>query len=698
MPAVGLLQYGNYIFPENFTHTVNTRPWYGTDQRSVKGTECVLTVEFIVYDKTNLEGNYPSLEVELETIRKQLGTPRLNLIIKATGWANSGNSLVTGQPDVILGANGGAVGSLASPGAMVSGDLNNGPLPQGLVISPIAGINAAKCSWTCSFWYTSCVTGRANAGSLLEYSYTSAFEVSTTGRTKITYAGVYSFSGSNITQTVSTIANRNQLHIQPYIPPGFELLSQSHYINETGEQVSFRFDIQEIASENPYFPFTVNLNGRHQAKSSFFQKDAMSGAGFVTWDNKLDMTVTLAPSVHPRYAYEVFLWVLMQRSKLYFTPVSGASSQPQLSTAKAYDFPSSITFPAATVNVPRVILKDILITEGLYANTHSFTTSWCSICTLNDLLFRSGLFKYVTNNSDKPWNKTTPPAFSSYQYDSSVKDAVNAQHYRTRTNGGSKTANVYFIEKPFGNATKPSKLFFDPCTGPTEAYLNGFIAPSEGGGTGEEYVWINSTQRVDPNYLYSTNQQTQLGVLDALSISALQSNPEKTFLNYEVEFIVDENSRAYQIPINAADALNQDNFLRGKIHLYEDAYTVGGVPIPLTSTQGQMIPPTSVAGLPNGSVTITSGANTYTVTMIGSATRVGFPVTMPAIIQLGNFPAVRAPGAMFSQTKTYSGGVPIYKADWKVTYLIVGQLTDPHNALYTNPATNNAVQDVHITN
>jgi len=111
-----------------------------------------------------------------------------------------------------------------------------------------------------------------------------------------------------------------------------------------------------------------------------------------------------------------------------------------------------------------------------------------------------------------------------------------------------------------------------------------------------------------------------------------------------------------------------------------------------------MVPPTSVAGLPNGSVTVTSGANTYTVTMIGSGTRVSFPLTMPAIIGLNNFPAIRAPGAMFSQTKTFSGGIPIYHAEWKVTYLIVGQLTDPHNVLYNNPLSNNAIQALHITN
>jgi hypothetical protein len=666
MSVCGTLAYGAFQFPETFNHSVSTRPWYGADEASVKGTECLLTVEFMLYSGMERAFGDESLLFYdyVEKVRNSLLAPRLNLVIRGTGWAfSTSGSGLTNQPDVILGSSGG----ISPVSASVVADLNNGPLPQSLDFEPIAGINAVKCTWKCLFWYNKCAS--ASASSLIEYNYGTSFSVDKSGRTKITITGTYGFSGGNLFPNQKVLAIRDHLRIQPIVPLGFELLDQSHNINPTGTRVDFRFEIQEIASENAYFPFTAMVDGRHQASSFAFGTDATSGTGFSSWGNKLDVSVNLLPKINPRYAYEVFLWILMQRTSIF-----GSATDCK----KDYPVPFKNSHlsrePKDSSASGRVFVKRLTITEGLYSNSHNFSVEWFVTFNLDQLLHQTGLFKPITsslNDGLPPW--FTAPRENKLYADYLLRDNLNEAHFKTTSgNSENRKSHLYFFE----NSNVLGKLLFDPCAVTNPPFPGGEYTPA-----------LLNPIRTLPNNLFPCSGSTSFG--DFLPA-------ESTFLDYEVEIEVKEESRAYQIPINSADAVNQQQVLSRKNtspndFVYSNPSSAEGYFVPPTGADGVLQP--GQPGTQQGAVVVAGGENTYTITMKGSAKRIQFPISCPAISSVENNLLFRSNGSTFTQKRVNAGNVPLYEARWNIIYVFNGAVSKPHGDLFSGQASSNAMID-----
>jgi hypothetical protein len=713
---IGYISYGSFLFPSNFTHSVNCRPWYGADDVTAKGIECLLSVEFVLYEnayKDNLTiEELPSLNEQINTARQNLLTPRKNLTIRGTGWAfkeYTGDQSVPSPnlrfPDVILGADqyfnnsfGGEIDK-----STVLGDLNNGPLPQEFIVEPIVGANAVKCVWKCLFWFNYC-TGVSTSLSPddvsqnqpLEFNYETSYTFQKNGRLKYTLAGTYSFYSysyrtadpqTNTIAVRATVNERVQLRpvfYEPFVPDGFQVVNRSIEFNNTQDKATFRFDIEEINSNNPYFPYVVSMDARHQASSSIYNKDNSRGAGFSTWGNKLDVTVELMPHIHPRYAYEVFLMILMTRTK---TPIDASAIASgmfgSLFQGLPWPFPDYVKRTMAVTKTGTIVIKSLTVTEGIYSNTHTFSAEWMAACPLRLLAFSSGLFKYQGNRPDA-WKDPNNDSASQFLKEDRKRYNDTNENFTlglpaTQEIGGqiapSRLSSSYIL---LGNPKIPA-LFFDPCLGSQDRpdYLSSPPTNQARQGFGPQATL--PVNRFIPSDLFNIYDQFKPQQSEDQPI-----DPQNTFLSYNVSFEIEEDTRAYQIPINSGDALNQTPLLSRKIHTPQQAQLTGP-----TDTSGSMnanygslaIGTPGDVPVANGSVIVAGGENTYKVVMRGSAARILYPISCPSVVSVGGQIAVRAPGGKFVQRQVSSSTVPLYRAEWEITYMVVGPLSNPHQQL-----------------
>jgi hypothetical protein len=729
---IGYLAYGNFRIPSNYTHTVNCRPWYGNDEHTPKGVECLLSVEFMLYENSYKDDDFTYLNTplnqQINEARQQLLTPRKNLVIRGTGWAfkeyqgaQEAGSPDLRFPDVILGAS-----DLGSDGVSYSGDiskstvlgdLNHGPLPQEFNVEPIVGANAVKCTWKCLFWFNYClgkpITSTDNFEFPIEFNYETSYSFQKNGRMRYTLAGTYSFYPYfyNTTSAEATIAvkarvdefvQKRPVFYEPFVPDGFQIVDRSISFDNTQSKATFRFDIQEINSDNPYFPYVVNMDARHQVSSSIYNKDSGRGSGFSTWGNKLDVTVELMPYVHPRYAYEVFLTILMTRTRrpVDLGPIVGAGAQAA-GLFKILPWPFNTFVQNRLTSVSKlgtIIIKSLVVTEGIYSNTHTFSAEWTSTCPLRLLAFSSGLFRYQ-GTKKQAWLSANNVAKDNLQQDRKNYNDKNEEFslglpFRpdnvmpTNSIAPSRLSSTYVL---LGNPKIPA-LFFDPCP--------------ETIGNRQEPPFLNSPptnlarEGFGPRAAAPTNKfiPTNLFDFDEFTIQQSQSefiDPQNSYLSYNVSFEVIEDSRAYQVPINSGDALNQQPLLSKKIHTSQQAQITGP-----TDTTASMNANSGVYGgvgvgpsASQGSVIVAGGENTYKIVMRGSAARVLFPISCPAIVSVGGQIAVRAPDGKFNQRQVASSSVPLYRAEWEITYLVEGPLSNPHADLLQviDPVTGNIV-------
>jgi hypothetical protein len=706
MNPLGRLQYGEYIFPENFTHTLHSRPWYGDDGMSVKGVECVLTVDWFIYERAIDAAPFPvntlnqTIEQQVTYIRQSLLTPRLHLIFLDTGVAGSGNknpgfNAAELPPAVILGTDSSApINSNVNQAVYIEAD--SGPLPQELKIEPVLGSGAVKCSWTCLFKYIPCRTNRSFNPDLdlIEFNYRQSFEVDYNARTTILYDGYYSFidsvarleSGRDVTRVGRRIEDLLALGIKA--PIGFELTNHNQTISETENKVFFRVEFAEINSNNPYIPPAIKIDGRHQAKSGMFN-NPMQGSGYLTWLNKLDTTITLRPGFQSSDAFYIFLFILMQKTRYRKDAAFDLRQLP---------FPTQLMAEMASADTKEdegvSILTSLTITEGLYDNTHTFSAEWLLTANLNQLLAQSGLFKHIANKPHAnlvPWNvddkKVPPDPYIEDSLDEAErfqKSEEEWEHYAEHVNsvypsfektpGASRKIPLsYTTFTSIGG--KGRRIFFNPCidTNPGIPLM----------GLGQDQFISNTDRNVrlsnTTNLIKEINNPVALleTAIDADAQNTviggfLNANRHKTFVDYEVSFEVIENSRTYQIPINQGDALNQEQFLDRKTTKFEQA-----VNAPYELNSGTMVP---FVGNDQGSVLTVGGQSTYMLIMRGYAKRAYFTISCPAVMQVEGYTTYRAPGMRFEQRRVTTGRVPMYEAEWEVPYLVTGPLHKPFSA------------------
>jgi hypothetical protein len=711
---VSRLQYGSFPFPDNFTHSLVCRPWYAADEITSKGVECTLTVEFYLYNNsyrgpandafTNSVSN--NLDRMINVARQELLTPRKNLIIKGTGWAFNEAPNVEDNvfPDVILGSQGGALDPTIStlPRATIYADINNGPIPQELTVDPLVGASAVKCTWKCTFWFTFCKRSIDPALSdkidfLTELLYETNYTINADGRMRYSIVGTYTLRNVNLTALQATYIDRQSLGepiftpnaqkdlllLEPIVPPGFRLTERTHRLGNTNNRIDFRFELEELEGNHAYYPYVTKMDFKHQASSDVFSNNAVNGSGLVTWVNRLDGTVSLVPGRSAEYAWEVFLTTLMQRAL-----IRQQSTRGDPLSVKNYPFPGK-PIPSVSKKAESVIVKKLTVTEGIYTNTHTFSCEWLVTCGLNDLLNRTGLFSSVIPVREG-WligNRTSQNILDA-RNNAPLKNKV---YYQTET--GNKSSNS--LSRPSRDV---KKIFFDPC-------------PSQQNGVDsfdDEIIEVAARQAdrsVNGQMVSDLFSFTPLATGDVLIQSTEETftvNPAATYVSYVVEFSVEENSRAYQVPINSGDALNQIDLLSRKRH------TVAQAPFSVTpgsqnalqfeKDPGSMVPryTTMAEGTSNESVfgnqapqpscvIVAGGENTYKVVMTGSAIRAFFPVTCPAVVAVEGFVAIRAPGYTFTQTRVNNSRVPLYRASWNVEYYVTGQLFNPHADLTSNP-------------
>ena len=702
---VGLLKYGSFKFPDNYTHSIKCRPWYGANDLTPKGVECSLSVEFFIYSNAYREQSIDAdvirnsdLATAVNNMRKELLSPRKNLIMLGTGWARNPNPDNQDNvfPDVILGSQGGQVqpedlgvfGTL-NPKASIHGDINHGPLPQELTIDPIVGADAVKCSWSCLFYYSQCSSvDNPNLSGffdhITELNYETTYTINQEGLMRYFIVGTYTLRNAIYEQLKATYINRRFMDtpegpalpggqklilLEPKIPPGFRLIERTHNLGYTNNVINFRFELEEIAGMYPYFRRVYRIDAKHQIASDLFSTNAMDGAGFVSWMNRLDANITLYPGVAHQYAWEVFLTILMQRA-VSIGPGPKNNLDPFIK-----DFP----FPNPTGSVSpfkrRVIVKKLTLSEGLYSQNHSFSCEWATLTDLKGILTKSGFTRYII-----PIKNGWLPEVRAAANENVVKEyqketaTVNKEYFLTRTSNKSMVSLTH-------PATDAKEIIFDPCP-------NAFNGINDSDNNVRDRVDVEAS---DKGVIYETYNDLfdfESGSSALLAEQTPETN-ENTYINYQVSFTVEENSRAYQIPINSGDAVNQGALLSRKRHTQQQAPINANDPFP-----GSMVPGFTSMGFSNliepigpdgpSSVVVAGGENSYKIVMNGSATRVYFPITCPAVVSVEGFAAVRAPGYTFTQHRVNNSRVPIYKATWTVEYFVTGQLYNPHGLLVSD--------------
>ena len=272
LPATGELSYNGYLF-DGATHIETAVEFlYDDAGRTIIAHRHTITVDAIVADDSDLDG-------EVLNIRTRLGEPGRPLTFVSKGF---GDDLR-------------ATGNVS--------DVMAGPFPKELSWNPLGDDKAAEIRWQVEVTIPMCVVGFPAFVGVMALNYSVAYKIdsqSDTTRTIQGYIQIAQKSGAMASDT----ADRFRGQFAPNPIAGFKRES-SWNGNLKKNRVDFVVVDTQIPSPNPYPPNVMAIDGRHRL-SWRRQKGT-------TFRNTISMTITPEAGLSGSQAWSVFLTIAAQR-------------------------------------------------------------------------------------------------------------------------------------------------------------------------------------------------------------------------------------------------------------------------------------------------------------------------------------------------------------------------------------------------
>ncbi len=639
--AYGVVSYNGYVFPATYNTIFKSKTIYGEDGFTPKYLRCELKINWIIATEIiplgtgNASG---TVDTAVAQIRQALMTPKADLIYNYQGM---GTNLTSSAQT----------------------DMDGGPTPIDFTADPIATNRAVEATWIVQFNVPMCGSTQGVYSFFTQFNYQREFSLNESGCATITTTGTAEISNTSL----NIDSYRASYYFQ--LQPGFRRVSQKFSNSRNRRVCNFIIVDSEIETENPLPAKTIDVDLKHSLSSSLRGSD-LAGSGFLSWENSISGTITLAPGVAPITSYYLFLFYLRQRMYRIKTsdPVSNAN------TGVAASLPKIVVKDERTTEKqvkPRTILTRLEMNEAMTkGRTHSFRADYWALYNRDYLINQSGIFtplyNYRENSGNQavdwdqmaaldsegrltdyePWTAT----FGRNTYSSQL--AVQWIRYRNsleyQQNGGIENP-LYGPVRPYGyagifeNNNDTEAVLFNPCG---SAFHTAKVRPLLGNVT-------PLGNRFEPsgaeNYLLPGN-------ID-------KTENDQSYIQYKTSFTLVEDHHTHQHVQQTYDVK-----VKEMLQSYAAASNSAN-PERTTAKFSVNNYPSNVSQQPVRFTHHNSRSNLAMV-MHGYALRLGKPIPIPSVLAYNNHLVYRAGRAVYNQQQLNIGQNPIYLAVWSIPYYI----------------------------
>lgn len=343
LPAMGLIQYGKFIFADAVTETTNCsiKPQYDAGRRTVTHSVWDLTL------RSYIDGN-PSDENVQAAIAEltKAGQP-----FRYTGHGCGNLRVNIGGPI----------------------DVAWGPLPQVVSLKPIGGKRVCEITWNVQVAVPTCADG-VTRFTPLEFSFTLGFDIAQNGFTTRRYTGTLRIPNNRLFPGGRLMLDTPDSYREDLTPPlqeGFRRTQQSFEIDESKTKLTVSITDQEFGPNN--LPIYI-IDGT--ASHSY---NSVPGKMGKVWHGTLEAEFEVPRHRSGTYAAEQFLNLLKDRldsaGKMKALgrggaelakpiPVSFSVSEPRIFGPGGMRGKFSCTYLVAAVELP-----EILRSGGLWQST-----------------------------------------------------------------------------------------------------------------------------------------------------------------------------------------------------------------------------------------------------------------------------------------------------------------------------------------
>lgn len=402
-PIYGIF-YDGHKLPNIHRKELSEEVIYDNEQRTIRYRRYILEVEFVLtpgdfYSSFNID-SLLSADDAVGYFRNILMVPGKTLVLDNCGLGSSA-LIITGMP---LSSPETASLNFMDRHVPVVADALNGPTPISFVARPIASNNAIFCKWVCQF--------NLHEGSILYdglnyglpftmFRYKTFLSFNSDGGLVRKVEGEFEVPGNvprnNVTPDRAMAAVYNRI---PFLGrlKGFHR-RQELTISEDFRNVRFTIEDTEIPSDNPLYPYAVNIEASHTVRTKLLTSGSISDpGGFTKWLNVIDMTIRLRPGGMPgtvgRFgAWLAFVWVLNERLKtigdrvMKFDPPKKADPSQQDSRDA----------------LERAFILETTLREDIFDRTFHFTVNYMVLSSPKNILKTSRLFYPLEDNSWDVW-------------------------------------------------------------------------------------------------------------------------------------------------------------------------------------------------------------------------------------------------------------------------------------------------------
>ena len=378
------ITYNGFIFPVIKTKTFNETYVYDDADKTIKYLNIEIAIQFIVTprdieyqtDKGPLD-NDGTLTPVMDYLRSLLPISGKTLVLTGTGY---GDITVNADPET----------------AGTYQDLNNGPKPLKLLVDPLARDQAARVVWIVSTSIPLCYNYERNVSittlQIAAFSYTIEHGVSDEGMVTRTTAGtmeVVRHAHYDTTVTNREQAYRTEVHNRCQWLKNHKGFKRTQAWGWSEDKRTFSFSIvdEEIPSDNPFYPGTVDVDITHTTKSSLLGTGVASpGAAFKKWGNTLSGSVVVAPN-YPRHlgwwtVLDIFLKRVAGLERAVLTSRTGGVDSAAISTRNNSWY-----------------ITTIELKEHLHKRRIDVTLTWITMTTLSKAFEAQNMFKSATDTT-----------------------------------------------------------------------------------------------------------------------------------------------------------------------------------------------------------------------------------------------------------------------------------------------------------
>lgn len=338
MSIGAVISYNSFTFPGAVHADITISPVYSKDGRTVKYRRYIIGLSGVLVSEDFGLSSGASIESAMMTLRNQLTTPGKTFTFTGMGL---GSDLTITNLNTI----------------------GFGPKPGDLHLKSIGGICFVY-SWSIEFQIVDCES--VARGVFGEFTYGLSLHVGRDGCVTRRLSGEYEAlvvkTGARIIGTADDLWDR--LSFPPL--PGFHR-EHSHELSPDKTRCTWTILDEEIPSNNPYYPQTVNLQVSHAVHN---QAKITSG-GLQIWENIISGTAEVAQGVSHIVAFQAILVVVSDRlQQARFGSATGRGAGFQVVTG-------------------------LEIVEDIYNRSVSFKIGWRLSTELRSLIGAIGIFQPV---------------------------------------------------------------------------------------------------------------------------------------------------------------------------------------------------------------------------------------------------------------------------------------------------------------